>query len=199
TSHGNPVFYKGAFYCLGIDGKLGIFGPNKRGSRCWKIIDKLKLPCDSIQENLLVESNGELISICMGHIGEYVRIFRLNFDYDIRWEDVHNLGDEMIFASRTGSMCLQTHAMGNTIYFLSFDNGDLEDLNNQLFFNMFMSTPHNAEGILNKVRQMHTETCAFGWLFQVDWDCSDYGSISVSLAFPEVDMNGFEWTALTLS
>ncbi|PPE00006.1 hypothetical protein GOBAR_DD02986 [Gossypium barbadense] len=252
TSHGNPVFYKGAFYCLGIDGKLGIFDPNKRGSRCWKIIDKLKLPCDSIQENLLVESNGELISICMGHIGEYVRIFRLNYDYDIRWEDVHNLGDEMIFASRTGSMCLQTHAMGNTIYFPSFDNGgnglfyslashkfhslgvalprkdlyntkrmlhcawitptalevyteyelrwflnrenfipssrrvsltrathtcpsfvltDLEDLNNQLFFNMF-STPHNAEGILNKVRQMHTETCAFG-LFQVDWDCSD--------------------------
>ncbi|MBA0844939.1 hypothetical protein Goarm_023193 [Gossypium armourianum] len=108
------------------------------------------------------------------------------------------------------------------------------------------NTPHNAEGIL-EVRQMRTGTCAFCWLFQVDWDCSvcllvnigdfdpifqvklvkrgvwakvelpmvsslgiiddenvyafgfEDGSISVSLPFPEVDMNGFEWTALTLS
>ncbi|MBA0646939.1 hypothetical protein Goklo_014862 [Gossypium klotzschianum] len=30
----------------------------------------------------------------------------------------------MIFASRTGSMCMRTHSMGNTKYFPNFDNGE---------------------------------------------------------------------------
>ncbi|PPS04739.1 hypothetical protein GOBAR_AA15929 [Gossypium barbadense] len=156
TSHGNPVFYKGAFYCLGIDGKLGIFDPSKRGRRCWKIIDKLKHPCDSIQENFLVESNGELISICMGHIGEYVRVFRLNYHYEIRWEEVQNLGDEMIFASRTGSMCLRTHSMGNTIYFPNFDNGG-----NGLFYSLASRKFHSLgvalprKDLYNTKRMLH--------------------------------------------
>ncbi|TYH60006.1 hypothetical protein ES332_D08G262300v1, partial [Gossypium tomentosum] len=118
----------GAFYCLGMDEKLGILGPNKRGSR--------------------YESNGELISICMGHTGEYVRIFRLNSHYEIRWEEVHNLGDEMIFASRTGSMCMRTHSMGNTIYFPNFDNGALprKDLyNTKLMLHCAWITPTALE------------------------------------------------------
>ncbi|TYI70878.1 hypothetical protein E1A91_D08G254000v1, partial [Gossypium mustelinum] len=96
----------GAFYCLGMDEKLGILGPNKRGS-------------------------------------QYVRIFRLNSHYEIRWEEVHNLGDEMIFASRTGSMCMRTHSMGNTIYFPNFDNGG-----NGLFYSLASRKFHSLGAAL---------------------------------------------------
>ncbi|TYI70882.1 hypothetical protein E1A91_D08G254400v1 [Gossypium mustelinum] len=139
TSHGNPVFYKGAFYCLGIDGKLGIFDPNKRET-----------------VNFLVESSGELISICMGNIGEYVRVFRLNYHYEIRWEEVHILGDEMIFASRTGSMCMRTHSMGNNIYFPNFDNGG-----NGLFYSLASRKFHSLgvalprKDLYNTKRMLH--------------------------------------------
>ncbi|TYG58953.1 hypothetical protein ES288_D08G263200v1 [Gossypium darwinii] len=126
------------------------------GNRCWKIIDKLKLPCDTIQENFLVESSGELISICMGNIGEYVRVFRLNYHYEIRWEEVHILGDEMIFASRTGSMCMRTHSMGNNIYFPNFDNGG-----NGLFYSLASRKFHSLgvalprKDLYNTKRMLH--------------------------------------------
>ncbi|MBA0755531.1 hypothetical protein Gogos_021029 [Gossypium gossypioides] len=136
--------------------KIGHLRSQQKGSRCWKIIDKLKLPCDSIQENFLVECSGELISICMGHIGEYVRVFRLNYHYEIRWEEVHNLGDEMIFASRTGSMCMRTHSMGNTIYFPNFDNGG-----NGLFYSLASRKFHSLgvalprKDLYNNKRMLH--------------------------------------------
>ncbi|KAE8698526.1 Tubulin alpha-1 chain [Hibiscus syriacus] len=44
-SHGSPVFYKGSFYCLSIDGQLGVFDTNTRDNRLWRIFDKLKHPC----------------------------------------------------------------------------------------------------------------------------------------------------------
>ncbi|KAK9044136.1 hypothetical protein V6N11_072453 [Hibiscus sabdariffa] len=140
SSHGSPVFYKGAFYCLSIDGQLGVFDANARDNGRWKIFDKLKHPCESIQENFLVESDGELISVVVGRIGEYVRVFQINCDQEFRWVEVHSLADKMIFACRTGSICMQSRTMGNTIYFPNLDAGG-----NGLFYSLVSRKFHSLE------------------------------------------------------
>ncbi|KAK8342492.1 hypothetical protein V6Z11_A08G245200 [Gossypium hirsutum] len=155
TSHGNPVFYKGAFYCLGIDGKLGIFDPSKRGRRCWKIIDKLKHP--SLPRKDLY--NTKRMLHCAWITPTALEVYR---DDELRW-----FPNRENFIPSSGRVTV----VGAPHTHPSFVLTNLEHSNNQLVFNMF-NTPHNAKRIL-EVRQMRTVKCAFGWLFQVDWGYSD--------------------------
>ncbi|KAK9045568.1 hypothetical protein V6N11_051477 [Hibiscus sabdariffa] len=153
----NPVFHNGAFYCSDIDGKLGVYDNTKSEIGDWKILDKLRFPCKSIQETFLVVFDGELVSICMGPIGEYVRVFRLNYDCEIGWEEVHSLGDRMIFASRTCCISMQTDTMGNTIYFPSFDiggNGLFYSLASRKFHSLVLSSAKND--LYNTKRMLHS-------------------------------------------
>ncbi|KAK8698128.1 hypothetical protein V6N13_114259 [Hibiscus sabdariffa] len=157
----NPVFYNRAFYCSDIDGKLGVYDTTKRdrGVNCWKILDKLRFPCMSVQEIFLVLFDGQLVSICMGPIREYVRVFRLN-RYDrrkFRWEEVHSLGDRMIFACRTCCISMQTDTMGNTIYFPSFDiggNGLFYSLASRKFHSLALASAKND--LYNTKRMLHS-------------------------------------------
>ncbi|TYG58950.1 hypothetical protein ES288_D08G262900v1, partial [Gossypium darwinii] len=129
--------------------------------------------------NFLDESNGELISICMGHTGEYVRIFRLNSHYEIRWEEVHNLGDEMIFASRTGSMCMRTHSMGNTIYFPNFDSGG-----NGLFYSLASRKFHSLGAALPRKDLYNTKLmlhCAWITPTALEWKSERHGGNSTHI------------------
>ncbi|XP_050207922.2 uncharacterized protein LOC126657298 [Mercurialis annua] len=130
TSYNHPVFFRGAFYCLSEDGCLGVFDSTKRGDARWIILHR-RNPCtDPDIENFLVEYNGELVSVFVGYMGEYVRVYKLNNWIPRSWKEVESLEDWMIFISHTSSISLsspshssQVHGMENKIYFPKFHGG----------------------------------------------------------------------------
>ncbi|OVA08173.1 Protein of unknown function DUF295 [Macleaya cordata] len=116
----NPVFYNGVFYCLDYKGALGAFDLND-DDYTWKFLDNPQRPCNSIYQSFLVECEGKLLSVFLGHLGKWVRIFRLDFSRMV-WVEVESLGRHMLFVSHTS--CLSTVApdnqMKNKIYFPRF-------------------------------------------------------------------------------
>ncbi|XP_026425250.1 uncharacterized protein LOC113321580 [Papaver somniferum] len=118
----NPVFYRGAFYCLDLNGTLGIFklGPDIS----WEILTMINPPnCEYIYKSFLVECDGKLMSVLLGHLGKWVRIFRLN-DIDMVWVEVKHLGQHMFCISNTSctSAKAPTSRMENKIFFPRLHN-----------------------------------------------------------------------------
>ncbi|OVA01299.1 Protein of unknown function DUF295 [Macleaya cordata] len=117
----NTVFCDTAFYCLDSNGKLGVF--NLEDDFSWKVLVKLQRPCTSLYQCFLVECEGKLLSVFVGHVGKWVRIFRLDFSKMV-WVEVDSLGKHMLLISNI--TCLSAVAphkrMENKIYFPRFHN-----------------------------------------------------------------------------
>ncbi|XP_026379708.1 F-box/kelch-repeat protein At1g57790-like [Papaver somniferum] len=118
----NPVFYRGAFYCLDNNGTLGV--STIEHSSSWEILATVTRPkCECIYKTFLVECEGKLLSVLLGHLGKWVRVFRLN-DADMVWVEVKHLGRHMLFISNTSciSAIAPTGQMENKIYFPRLHN-----------------------------------------------------------------------------
>lgn len=116
TGANNPVFYNGAFYCLDLNGTLGV-STQENGVNSWEVLATLPQPnCGFIYESYLVECEGKLMCVLLGHLGKWVRIFRLN---ETVWVEVKNLGRHMLCVSNTSciSAVAPTSEMENKIYF----------------------------------------------------------------------------------
>ncbi|OVA08170.1 Protein of unknown function DUF295 [Macleaya cordata] len=112
----NPVFYDGAFYCLDYNGSLGVF--NIEGGFTWKVLPKPQEKFNPIYPSFLVECEGKLLSVDVGHVGKSIRIFRLDFSKMV-WVKVESLGKRMLFISDTSCLsAIAPHSrMENKIYF----------------------------------------------------------------------------------
>ncbi|XP_050248500.1 F-box/kelch-repeat protein At1g57790-like [Quercus robur] len=122
----SPVFYRGAFYCLGQKGNLAILKLNDEEQEgtfaiTFDVLTKPKPPCTGYIQNFLVECDGELLSVFVGPFGKWVRVFKLN-ESKMTWIRVESLGDYMLFLSSKSSFSAkaQTPGMENKIYFPRF-------------------------------------------------------------------------------
>ncbi|KAI3863684.1 hypothetical protein MKW98_031276 [Papaver atlanticum] len=117
-SFNNPVFYHGAFYCLGISGTLGVF--KFQHGITWEILTTVAPPkCECIYKSFLVECAGKLLSVLLGHLGKWVRVFRLE-ETEMVWVEVKHLGQHMVFLSNTSSFSAIAptgRQMENNIFF----------------------------------------------------------------------------------
>ncbi|XP_050221463.1 uncharacterized protein LOC126671720 [Mercurialis annua] len=124
-SHSNPVFYDGLFYCLGRNGRLGTFDPQKDDETGWTLLPSPENPCVSSRRNYLIECNGDLLSVFEGSSGKYIKVFKLD-KQSMSWQKVDSLGDEtVLFVSRTTSFSAQSKAprIGNKVFFPRFRDG----------------------------------------------------------------------------
>ncbi|KAL5718614.1 hypothetical protein ACHQM5_011498 [Ranunculus cassubicifolius] len=128
-SHCNPVFYKGEFYCLSKDGKLGVFNPNKTTEEdMWRVYTSLSIndisstPSLCILEDstrsFIMESNGDIFSVFVGSVGIPVRVYKLVQSKIMKWLRVRSLGDRIMFLSHTTSLLIPAVLKGteNRIY-----------------------------------------------------------------------------------
>ncbi|KAI3859512.1 hypothetical protein MKW98_027109 [Papaver atlanticum] len=113
----NPVFHDGAFYCLDLNGSLGLFSFENDTS--WEILAMVHRPnCEFIYKSFLVECEGNLLCVLLGRLGKWVRGFRLN-NKEMVWIEVKHLGRHMLCISHTSSISAvaPTRHMENKIYF----------------------------------------------------------------------------------
>ncbi|KAM7469429.1 hypothetical protein LguiA_007612 [Lonicera macranthoides] len=167
VSHNNPVFHNGVFYCLGKNGNLGTFDPQKagegededEGAHGWTVLAKpMEKPCNSIRQNYLVECNGDLIAVFVGHVGKWIKIFKLDSCMMV-WRKVESLGDQNLFLSRSKSLSAtkqqEVLGMENKIFFPRFHrkNGIFYSLNTGRFHTM--GTGYNSNDFYNTTTKMH--------------------------------------------
>ncbi|KAJ6291311.1 hypothetical protein OIU76_023385 [Salix suchowensis] len=128
-SYSSPVFHEGCFYFLGQTGCLAIFDPNrdeKDELDMWVELDSPGNPCASpIMNCYMVDCNGELMSVFVGHMGQWVRLYMLDHSSMV-WKETKDLGDSVLFLSQVGSRLtkttkLQVPGLENRIYFSRFN------------------------------------------------------------------------------
>ncbi|KAK9692015.1 hypothetical protein RND81_09G235300 [Saponaria officinalis] len=120
----SPVYYKGAFYFLDIRGYLARYRMMTDGTHHWKVLSKPAKPASinfsAQMTTYLLEYQGTLLSVFVGHLGRWVNVFQLD---SIRscWNKVDNLEGYMIFVSPRSSFAkLAPTSMpefGNKVYF----------------------------------------------------------------------------------
>ncbi|XP_026450460.1 uncharacterized protein LOC113350527 isoform X2 [Papaver somniferum] len=135
----SPIFYKGAFYCLDVNGTLGVF-TLENGTR-WEVLSMVPPPnCDFIYKSYLVELEGKLLSVLLGHYGKWVRVFRLDMT-EMVWVEVKHLGRLVLFISNTSCMATiaPTSRMENRIYFPRLQNEGI------LFYSLDSGEYHSLE------------------------------------------------------
>ncbi|XP_071901203.1 F-box/kelch-repeat protein At1g57790-like [Coffea arabica] len=120
-SYCNPVFHKGMFYCLGEGGNLGVFSPDDNQ---WTVLVKPQKIYKRGHESYLLEIDGELISVFVQRLGSQISVFRLD-ETKMAWEEVSDLGDNMVFISPTNSFSRKKviEGMHNKIYFSRLHKG----------------------------------------------------------------------------
>ncbi|KAK2994921.1 hypothetical protein RJ640_004475 [Escallonia rubra] len=116
----SPVICNGLLYCLGRDGKLGVFD---REEGKWTVLDKPeKAPFNSVYENFLMECEGDIMSVFVGTEGfkrcAKVSVCRLD-RLKMEWQEIKELGDKMLFLSDSTCLSATSHIPGmeNKIYF----------------------------------------------------------------------------------
>ncbi|XP_057951021.1 uncharacterized protein LOC131145857 [Malania oleifera] len=120
TSICNPVFMYDTFYFLGVDGNLGVLDLNVDYGE-WDVLAKPKRPCKSFRYGYLADCDGEVLSVFVGHSGEWVEVFQLDWPAMV-WVKVESLGNYVLFVSRSSCVCAvaRTPEMENKIYFPRF-------------------------------------------------------------------------------
>ncbi|KAI3915822.1 hypothetical protein MKX01_013278 [Papaver californicum] len=69
TGLNNPVFYDGAFYCLDLNGTLGV-SKHENEIFSWAVLAMVPRPnCEFTYESYLVECEGKLLCVLLGHSG----------------------------------------------------------------------------------------------------------------------------------
>ncbi|KAK4576151.1 hypothetical protein RGQ29_026913 [Quercus rubra] len=141
-NNNSPIFYRGAFYCLGQKGNLGILKLNDDGENTWEVLTKPKPPCMSgYDQNYLVECDDELFSVFVGNMRKWVQVFKLN-ESKMTWIRVENLGNHMFYLSCSSSFSVKarTPGMENKIYFPIFCGQSM------VFFSLETKKFHSFEG-----------------------------------------------------
>lgn len=89
-AHSNAVYLNGCFYCLGMNGYLGIYDPTKDS---WRVL-RTPVNIESEAHNCsLVESRGKVVSVFIDLLRRPIGIFE--FDLGLwRWKRVTDMGDE---------------------------------------------------------------------------------------------------------
>lgn len=112
-----PVYYKGAFYFLGRNGSLGVFRLIKEEGT-WEIHSKPQTPGDgTFHSSHLVECGGELLSVFIGDMGKWIRVFRFD-QTKKKWVPVKSLGNHVLFVGPSSSFSVVPRELGmaNRIY-----------------------------------------------------------------------------------
>ncbi|PIA38934.1 hypothetical protein AQUCO_02700254v1 [Aquilegia coerulea] len=121
-SNNNPVFYNGAFYCLGLEGHLGVFNLSKCGWNVFQTPHQGNLDEGNgemlAHQSYLVECNGEMLAVFIGHMGKWVHVYKLDWTF-MNWRLLKSLEDHVLFVSRTTSLSMKAvnKQMRNKIYF----------------------------------------------------------------------------------
>ncbi|XP_020250760.1 F-box/kelch-repeat protein At1g57790-like isoform X2 [Asparagus officinalis] len=92
--YSSPAVHNGRFYCLGVEGNLGVFNP-KRAT--WKVLASPKSFAYKPEESYLVESKGKLLAVHVGNHNPPVRVVSLN-EAEMVWERVITLSSATLFA-----------------------------------------------------------------------------------------------------
>lgn len=118
----HPVFLNGAFYFLDDSGKLGIF----RESEDIQVDEDgdvvlnhlIDSPCEFFHQKFLLECDGKLLSVFVGFLGRFVRIFKLD-DNNTVWLEVETLGDYTLYLNGRFSAfsAIATRGLQNRVYF----------------------------------------------------------------------------------
>lgn len=87
------MFFRGIFYCLGTEGKLGVFNPVENK---WTVLAKPKQFGIYYRESYLVESEDELLSVLISKHGTNIHDFRLN-QVHIVWKNIESLESRTLF------------------------------------------------------------------------------------------------------
>ncbi|XP_068644655.1 F-box/kelch-repeat protein At1g57790-like [Aristolochia californica] len=99
----NPVFCNGYFYCLGKDGKLGVFNPR---DLIWTISSpRADTDFKKSEVKYLIQSRGELFVAC--EAGAKVRVFWLERS-KMKWTEMKKLGKRMLFLHSNSSFLAGT-------------------------------------------------------------------------------------------
>ncbi|KAJ6977873.1 hypothetical protein NC653_029690 [Populus alba x Populus x berolinensis] len=111
-SYTSPVFHKGCFYFLGQPGCLAVFDPKEEEEEeldKWAVLDSPGNPCTSspISNCYLVDCNGELMSVFVGYMGQWVRVYMLD-PSSMAWKETKDLGGRVLFLSQVGSGLTKT-------------------------------------------------------------------------------------------
>jgi len=119
-----PVYHAGAFYFLDKEGYLGVF-ERKGGEGSWRVFDKhAPMRCSSVFSSNIVECDGQIVVVVVGHMGMWVDVFRWDNQAE-DWNKVESLGNWTIFINPLS--CFSTEArrpgMENKIYFPRLHGG----------------------------------------------------------------------------
>nr|TKV97691.1 hypothetical protein SEVIR_9G511500v2 [Setaria viridis] len=127
TASHNPVLFDGEFYCLGRDGRLGVFNPNKM---TWRVLAKPEplydaTSMDQNEQRYLVVWKEQLIAIFTVPHGEPMRTFRLDRS-QMAWSELEDLSDVVLFMDRRNVLARPAtrEDLGNRIYVQSFAETD---------------------------------------------------------------------------
>ncbi|CAH9134119.1 unnamed protein product [Cuscuta epithymum] len=115
----SPVFHNGKLYCLGAEGKMGVFDLKGRN---WTIHDVSGRPhVDQTDESYLLECNGQLMAVFLSFMGQEICVLALDAD-KMEWEKVDSLGEFMLLISAPTSLAVKAVIAGmeNKIYFPRF-------------------------------------------------------------------------------
>ncbi|XVF77392.1 hypothetical protein PTKIN_Ptkin14bG0039300 [Pterospermum kingtungense] len=123
-NYNNPVYFDGAFYFLGRNGKLGVFRWDD-GQVSWKILTGLESPCKGFSHNYLLECSGNLVSVFV--IDQLLYIYKLDFTPAMAWERVTSLGNHALFVSPFSSFSVIPNSsyMENKVYFRKLHGMDI--------------------------------------------------------------------------
>ncbi|XP_038685563.1 F-box/kelch-repeat protein At1g57790-like [Tripterygium wilfordii] len=102
SNHNSPVFHEGGFYVLGKDGNLGVFKVLWPERYTWKVLAVPQKPCISFCQSFLLECGGRLLSVFMGPVGEWIKVFALN-GITMRWDKVSRLEHNTLYLNRPSS------------------------------------------------------------------------------------------------
>ncbi|XVF77485.1 hypothetical protein PTKIN_Ptkin14bG0048000 [Pterospermum kingtungense] len=123
-NHNSPIYFDGAFYFLGRDGKVAVFRRDD-DQVSWKILKELESPCESYCSNYLLECGGNLVSVFV--VEQMVHIYKLNFTEPMTWEKVKSLENHALFVSPSScfSVIPKLSDMENKVYFRKLYGKDI--------------------------------------------------------------------------
>lgn len=112
------VYHDGVFYFRDVEGLLGVL--KSTGEFTWDVYDKPEALIDTgCSYGHLVPCGGQLLSVFIGKLGKWVKVFRLDFS-NMEWVEVKSLGDDYSFLSSSSSFAAVTSdqpaGMGGRIY-----------------------------------------------------------------------------------
>ncbi|KAF8376665.1 hypothetical protein HHK36_031667 [Tetracentron sinense] len=173
----NPVFYNEGFYCLSKKGDIGVF-EIKNEYVTWTVLDKPERPCTSIYQTFLAECDGELLSVFMGHMGKFTRVFRLNRSKMV-WIEVKSLGNHMLFVSHTSSISAKakTPEMANKIYFSRFQGESIVFYSLETRMYHSVGSEHSMSDFYDTKEQLHCGWIEPRWFETTEEELNGFGGI----------------------